>query len=94
MMDLAELRTTEDAGRSLPSYGPAWDAAIEAGIDVTMLEQNLRLTPAERIQQLDEANLFMEEVQARTLPEGARWARNYHRLMEKLAAFGPDLEAE
>jgi hypothetical protein len=94
MRALTELRTTEDAGRSLPSYGPAWDAAIAAGIDVTMLEQNLQLTPAERIQQLDEANLFLEEVQARTLPERARQERDNHRLMEKLAALGLDLEAE
>lgn len=53
-MDLAALQTTEDAGRSLPSYGPAWDAAIEFGVDVTLLEHNLALTPSERLQQLDE----------------------------------------
>ncbi|MBL9038113.1 MAG: hypothetical protein JNG84_06335 [Archangium sp.] len=38
--------------RRLPSYGPAWDAAIEFGIDVAQLEENLKLTPEERILQL------------------------------------------
>jgi hypothetical protein len=51
---LATLRTTADAGRTLPSYGPAWDAAIDFGIDVTLLEHNLALSPSERLQQLDE----------------------------------------
>lgn len=51
---LAKLYTTEDAGRTLPSHGPAWDAAIEFGIDVTLLEHNLALTPTQRLQQLDE----------------------------------------
>jgi hypothetical protein len=52
--DLAKLRTTEDACRTLPSFGPAWDAAIAYGIDVTLLERNLELTPSERLLQLDD----------------------------------------
>ncbi len=32
--------------------GPMWQAAIDFGIDVTLLEANLRMTPDERIQQL------------------------------------------
>lgn len=94
MRDPAELTTTEDAGRSLPSYGPDWEAAIAAGIDVTMLEQNLRLTPAERIRQLDEANLFLEEVHMRVIPEHLRREREHQRLMEKLSALGPDRDDE
>ncbi|TNF23591.1 MAG: hypothetical protein EP329_27095 [Deltaproteobacteria bacterium] len=35
------------------SYGPDWDAAVRAGIDVALIEENLLLTPAERIEQLD-----------------------------------------
>ena len=38
--------------RAFPSYGRDWDAAIEFGIDVSLLEENLRLTPTERILQL------------------------------------------
>jgi hypothetical protein len=33
--------------------GPAWRAAVDAGIDVTLLERNLALTPDEHLAQLD-----------------------------------------
>ena len=92
MRDLAELETTEDAGRMLPSFGPAWDAAIEAGIDVTMLEHNLGLTPAERLRQMTRANRFLAEVQSRTVPDHVIRSREEQRLQEKLAALGPELE--
>lgn len=39
--------------KRLPSYGPAWDAAIEYGIDVAQTEENLALTPEQRILQLE-----------------------------------------
>jgi hypothetical protein len=90
MRDPAELQTTEDAGRSLPSYGPAWDAAIEAGIDVTMIEHNLRLRPAERLAQMERANRFLAEVQARTVAEPIRRAQREAQLREKLEALGPE----
>ncbi|HLT31860.1 MAG TPA: hypothetical protein VK013_17615 [Myxococcaceae bacterium] len=32
------------------SFGPDWDAAIKAGIDVHLLLENLELTPTERIE--------------------------------------------
>lgn len=35
-----------------PSFGPAWDAAIQAGIDVHLLLENLELSPTERLEQL------------------------------------------
>ena len=37
---------------AFPSYGPDWDAAIDYGIDVSLLLENLMLTPTERLQQL------------------------------------------
>ena len=52
--DLSTHESTADVGRDLPSYGPAWDAAIEYGIDVTLLDRNLSLTPTERLLQLDD----------------------------------------
>ncbi len=52
--DPRELQTTTDAGRALPSYGPCWDAAIDYGIDVTLIEHNLELTTTERLLQLDD----------------------------------------
>jgi hypothetical protein len=38
----------EQAGK----IGKAWQAAIDFGIDVSLLEENLRLTPEERLAQL------------------------------------------
>ncbi|MEM9457545.1 MAG: hypothetical protein AAGF11_25425 [Myxococcota bacterium] len=92
MQDPADLYTTEDAGRTLPSYGPAWDAAIEAGIDVTMIERNLQLSPSERLRQMEEANRFVLEVQSRTVPPHIRQVQDHERLREKLAALGPEYE--
>jgi hypothetical protein len=42
---------------------PDWRAAIEMGVDVFLLEGNLRLTPAERIRQLDEMLALCDEIQ-------------------------------
>jgi hypothetical protein len=49
-----------------------WQAAIDFGIDVTLLEANLQRTPAELIDELEEMNDFMDEVQARNLSEELR----------------------
>lgn len=40
----------------------AVERAIEFGIDITLLEQNLKLTPTERIEQLERYVVFLEEV--------------------------------
>lgn len=48
--------------RSLPSYGPDWDAAIEFGIDVSLIEENLALTPQQRLEQLVEQLRLDEEL--------------------------------
>ncbi|MHB8877626.1 MAG: hypothetical protein ACYC8T_28375 [Myxococcaceae bacterium] len=42
----------DELRQAFPSYGADWDAAIDYGIDVSLLEENLRLTPSERIEQL------------------------------------------
>ena len=43
------------------SGGPAWRAAIDHGIDVTLLERNLSLSPTDRMRQHDEAlRLYFE----------------------------------
>jgi hypothetical protein len=38
--------------QAFASHGPEWLAAIEAGVDVSLLAENLRLTPTERLEQL------------------------------------------
>jgi hypothetical protein len=34
--------------REMKSYGPAWDAAIEFGIDMALIEESLKRSYAER----------------------------------------------
>ena len=62
-MDLDPLLLTPEnlAEQLRERGGPAWRAAIEYGIDVTLLERNLALTPTERMRQHDEAlRLYFE----------------------------------
>jgi hypothetical protein len=87
-IDLTRLETTEDAGRALPSYGPSWDAAIAAGVDVTMIEANLCLTPGERLRRHDAYARFREQVQSRTVSPTLRAAIEARRVDEKLASLG------
>lgn len=49
-----------------------WQRAIEFGIDVTLLEANLMLTPAERLRELVAMNRFHERIQSRTLTPAQR----------------------
>ena len=37
---------------AFPSHGPDWDQAVDAGVDVSLLEENLAATPLERLQRL------------------------------------------
>lgn len=91
VFDLAQAETPTDIARSLPSSGPAWDAAIEFGIDVTLLERNLRLTPLERMQQAAAHLRFIESVQQRTVPAELRAQLEHERVWEKIDALGgPD----
>jgi hypothetical protein len=48
----------------LPSRGPAWEAAIDMGIDVTLLDANLQMTVEERLLALVELNEVADELQA------------------------------
>jgi hypothetical protein len=46
--------SSEAALDKSPSYGPDWDAAIAYGIDVSLLLENLALTPAQRLARLQQ----------------------------------------
>lgn len=48
--------------RKLPSFGPAWDRAIDLGIDVALLEENLRLSPSQRVEQLHAMTQLIESI--------------------------------
>lgn len=52
-MDPAELTFELLAAEQRELGGPAWRAAVDAGIDTTLTERNLALTPDERLEQLD-----------------------------------------
>lgn len=52
-MDPAELTFESLAAEQRRRGGSAWCAAVDAGIDVTLIERNLALTPDERLEQLD-----------------------------------------
>ncbi|MDP3505806.1 MAG: hypothetical protein Q8S33_36015 [Myxococcales bacterium] len=39
---------------AFPSYGPDWDRAVDLGIDVSLLLENLKLTPEQRLAQLED----------------------------------------
>lgn len=41
------------------SDAPSWRAAAAGGVDLSLLERNLELTPAERMQQLEDALRLM-----------------------------------
>ncbi len=55
---------------AFPDYGPDWQAAIDFGIDVSLIEENLKLTVDERFAQLLAMTRFAEaldEARARSL---------------------------
>jgi hypothetical protein len=52
--------------KSLKSYGPAWEAAIDFGIDVSLIELNLELTFEERLINLERMLALQDELR----PEG------------------------
>lgn len=66
-----DLDTREALRRAFPSYGPDWDAAIDYGIDVSLLEANLELTVEERILQLDQMTQLYELLRPRETPNAA-----------------------
>lgn len=55
-------------------YGPQWHAAIDAGIDISLLVENLSLTPTQRLRQLEQLVNETERLQRaakRPEPDGS-----------------------
>jgi hypothetical protein len=46
-----------------PDAGPAWRAAMEAGIDMSLIEENLKRSPWERLLANDSALSLIRELQ-------------------------------
>lgn len=91
-VDPASLATTEDAGRALGHHGGDWEQAIELGIDVTLIERNLGLSPAERLRLADEHLRLASEIQSRTMSAAVRARLARDRLEEKLAVLDATAE--
>ena len=54
-----------------PDAGPAWRAAYAAGIDMSLIEENLRRSPWERLLANDRALALVRAMQrARTVTDG------------------------
>lgn len=81
----ADMGTSDIPTRVVAS---AREAAIKAGVDITLLERNLREPAAQRVQRLDALRRFRERVQARSVAPQVRDALNRQRLQEKVAALG------
>ena len=71
MIDAATLTQMNGAYVMPDDAGPAWREAFEAGIDMSLLEENLRRTPWERLLANDSALALMRMVQqAKPVPDG------------------------
>jgi hypothetical protein len=54
----------EELERAYAKGSPEVSAAIAAGVDVSILVENLDLTPTARLEQLQQVVQFLEELQA------------------------------
>ena len=76
------MATRDELKAAFPSLGPGWDAAIDAGIDVSLILENLDLSPTARVQLLE--SLLTESQALR--------ASVQFQLEAPRAVFGPDAE--
>lgn len=53
---------------AFPSAGPDWDRAVEMGIDVSLLVENLKLTPTQRLERLESLLNELEELKKNVKP--------------------------
>ena len=64
MIDEATLAQVNGGYTLPPEAGPAWSAAHEAGLDMSLVESALQLTPEERLAEHQQVIDFLLEVQA------------------------------
>jgi len=64
MIDEATLAQINGAYVCPPGAGPEWRAAHEAGIDMSLIEHMLELTPAQRLEEHQQVLDFLLEIQA------------------------------
>ena len=64
MIDEATLAQLNGRYTLPPQTGPAWRAAHDAGLDMSLVESALQLTPEERLAEHQQVIDFLLEVQA------------------------------
>ncbi len=72
MIDEATLAQMNGAYVMPPDAGPAWRAAHAAGMDMSLLEDALKLTPEQRLAEHQQVLDFLLEVQAAGQAHGAK----------------------
>jgi hypothetical protein len=63
MIDEATLAQMNGEYAMPPDAGPAWRAAHAAGIDMSLIEDSLTMTPAQRLEEHQQVLNFLLEVQ-------------------------------
>jgi hypothetical protein len=63
MIDAATLAQMNGEYVMPPDAGPAWRAAHAAGIDMSLIEENLKRSPWERLLANDRALAFIREIE-------------------------------
>ena len=72
MIDAATLAQMNGEYVMPPDAGPAWRAAHAAGIDMSLIEDALKMTPAQRLAEHQQVIDFLLEVQAAGQSHGAK----------------------
>jgi hypothetical protein len=71
MIDAATLAQMNGEYVMPPDAGPAWRAAHAAGIDMSLIEDSLKLTPEQRLAEHQQVLDFLLEVQQAGQSHGA-----------------------
>jgi hypothetical protein len=72
MIDAATLAQMNGEYVMPPDAGPAWRAAFAAGVDMSLIEENLKRSPWERLLANDSALALVRTVQkAKPVSDGA-----------------------
>jgi hypothetical protein len=72
MIDAATLAQMNGEYMMPPDAGPAWRAAHAAGIDMSLIEDSLKLTPEQRLAEHQQVIDFLLEVQEAGQSHGAK----------------------
>jgi len=70
MLDETTLAQINGSYVCPPDAGPAWRAACDSGLDMSLLEHTLRLTPAQRLEEHQQVLDFLLSVQSAGLRNG------------------------